>query len=203
MRKCSFPGCDRKHKAHGYCDAHRSQLRHRGSIGPLKGARVFNQSVIRDGKLCVLAKRGRAGYVEFFVDLSDKDILTGSTWAVNSEGYVESGSGVALHSLLMPRVPGKVVDHKDRNPLNNCRSNLRYATPAESSYNTGIKKTNTSGYKNVTWEKSAWLAYIGYRRRFIRIGRFQDPVEAAKAYDKVAVELHGEFAVTNAMLGLV
>jgi hypothetical protein len=60
-------------------------------------------------------------------------------------------------------------------------------------------KNNTSGYKGVSWNShaKAWAARITVRGRRVFLGSFDDPVEAAKAYNEAALEYHGEFAVLN------
>lgn len=58
---------------------------------------------------------------------------------------------------------------------------------------------NTSGYRGVTHtkEKKPWLSGIRYNNQRINLGYFADPVSAAKAYDKKAIELLGDKAKTN------
>lgn len=43
------------------------------------------------------------------------------------------------------------VDHIDRTPTNNHVSNLRWVTHSQNMRNTGMRKTNTSGHKHVSW----------------------------------------------------
>jgi hypothetical protein len=45
--------------------------------------------------------------------------------------------------------PGLQIDHIDRNPKNNCASNLRWVSRMENNQNKGITKKNTTGYKHI------------------------------------------------------
>jgi hypothetical protein len=101
-----------------------------------------------------------------------------------------------LHREIMNAPSGMFVDHINGNPLDNRRANLRLCTPRQNSINR--RYANQSGYRGV---------YIspGKRPRAIieshgiayRLGSFDSPEEAARAYDAMARELHGEFAILN------
>ena len=104
-----------------------------------------------------------------------------------------------MHRLIMNAPDDKHIDHKDGNGLNNQRSNLRICTQAENIRNQGIGKNNTSGYKGVNWctRNNKWIARVGHKYERVYLGYFTCLIKAAKAYDKVALELHGEFASLN------
>ena len=91
------------------------------------------------------------------------------------------------------------VDHINGNPLDNRKSNLRICTNAENQRNRGVNKNNTSGYKGVCWAKQnkKWKARIKHNGKLIHLGYYKDKEEAARAYDKKAKELHGEYAYLN------
>lgn len=91
------------------------------------------------------------------------------------------------------------VDHLDRDPLNNQRDNLRLASRSQNGANRNIRKNSLSGYKGVSWHKTAkkWTAKLTLNGKLIHLGYFDDPIDAAKAYDQAAREYFGEFAVTN------
>jgi len=93
---------------------------------------------------------------------------------------------------------GLDAEHKDRNILNNKKSNLRWATFLQNAANKAYK-TNTSGYKGVIWDKarSKWSSRIQINYKMIHLGRFKNLIEAAIAYDDAAILYHGEFAVLN------
>jgi len=108
---------------------------------------------------------------------------------------------VYMHKVIMGAVHGQVVDHKDRNSLDNRRGNLRFATKGQDVANRGKRSDNTTGFKGAKYNKrrGTWRAEIGGKH----IGVFPNGLAAAKAYDDAAVKRYGEFACTNRSLGLI
>jgi hypothetical protein len=114
---------------------------------------------------------------------------------------------IVLHRLVMGCVPndGVIIDHINMNTLDNRKSNLRISSKSLNSANRDKPSTNTSGYKgvrNVNQEpnrnlKAPWAARIHYNHKNIHIGYYQTAIEAAKAYDVMAVKLFGEHARLN------
>lgn len=114
---------------------------------------------------------------------------------------VEAGKpGVFLHREILGLVPGDgiIADHRNNNPLDNRRSNLRQATATQNAQNGKTPKTNTTGYKGVWLQRETrYRAGIRINKRTTHLGMFADPIDAAKAYDEAARKYHGEFALTN------
>lgn len=104
--------------------------------------------------------------------------------------------GLRLHGFL---TGWPLVDHINRDGLDNRRANLRPATTAENSRNALRLPSNTSGFKGVTWHKQArkWQAQIGVDGRRRHLGLHACLEAAAEAYDDAAREFHGEFARLN------
>ncbi len=94
---------------------------------------------------------------------------------------------------------GVLVDHINHNGLDNRKSNLRLCTGSQNIINCFLIKSNTSGYKGVSWDKKnkKWLVVIRVNGRKTHIGRYACIKEAAFAYDVEAIKYHGEFANLN------
>jgi len=92
------------------------------------------------------------------------------------------------------------VDHRDRDSLNNQRSNLRAATTAENGANRGLRRNNRSGAVGVSWEprRQKWWAVVSsHSGRVQRCFDVDDFDKAVAWRDAKAKELHGEFAYLN------
>ena len=90
------------------------------------------------------------------------------------------------------------VDHVDRNPFNNQKSNLRIADRSQNAMNVAKRSSATSKYKGVRLtKKGMWEARISAYNKTYQIGTYPTEKEAALAYNKKAEELHKEFGVLN------
>lgn len=96
------------------------------------------------------------------------------------------------------------IDHIDGDRLNNHIENLRLASSLENQYNKFRQVNGTSKYKGVWYDsvKSIWKASIRSQEKRTYIGQFETEIEAAIAYDKLALQLQGKFAKLNILTGL-
>lgn len=137
-----------------------------------------------------------------YIDEDDFELVNQFRWypLVNPNvTYANSShTKTLMHRLILGlnSEDKRLVDHKDRNGLNNQRSNLRIATRSQNGFN---YPPTEGSYKGVSWDaaREKWKAQIMIDRKQINIGRFDDPIEAAKAYDRIAKERLGEFAYLN------
>lgn len=88
------------------------------------------------------------------------------------------------------------VDHIDGDRSNNVLSNLREANNAQNNRNTGLRSTNTTGFKGVSYNKfnRNFNAKITVNYKSIHLGCFQTAEAAHEAYKQAAMRLHGDFA---------
>ncbi len=98
---------------------------------------------------------------------------------------------IKIHNVLMNPPKGMVVDHINHNSLDNRRENLRICTQAENLRNR--PKWGKNKYKGVVRESTLYKAYIQNEV----IGYYKSAEMAARAFNKEAKKLYGEFAVLN------
>ncbi len=100
-----------------------------------------------------------------------------------------------MHHGYLP----EVLDHINRDRVDNRTDNLREATASENSQNQSMYKNNKSGFKGVSWFKrdKKWVAQIKIDGKKKHLGYFDCKVEAAIAYNEAAIKHHGEFANIN------
>lgn len=144
------------------------------------------------------------------VDAEDANWLSSIMWTKHTQGYAIKSFGrytrlrLKMATEIINRydlaVAGKVIDHINRNPLDNRKRNLRLVTPSENSANRDIDHNNTSKYRGVTANRSfasPWSAQITKNFIHHHLGVFGTEIEAAYAYNKAAVKFHGECAMLN------
>lgn len=128
-----------------------------------------------------------------------------TTYPKRSIGHQGKIFTVAMASVVMGLPSAIEIDHKDGNGLNAQKYNLRIATRSQQTANQKLSCRNTSGFKGVVKYGGGpkWLAKIKKDGQWWNLGTFENPRDAASAYDAKAIELYGEFAKTNKMMGLI
>ncbi len=106
---------------------------------------------------------------------------------------------IYLQREIMQPPDHLVVDHRNCDSLDNRRANLRIATQAENMRNRRKRINTSSRYIGVSFHKKRchWTANIRYQNKKIWLGRFDNEIDAAEAYDEAAKKYHIEFARLN------
>lgn len=106
---------------------------------------------------------------------------------------------IYMHHVIALSPPGKIVDHKDGDTLNNTRSNLRVCGLSENNMNKRLQKNNTSGVRGVCWHKrfDKWQAKIKINGKVKYLGYFDNLKEAETVRQEAENELFGEFSYHN------
>lgn len=129
-------------------------------------------------------------------------------WYISKSGYpvtyesvdkkIKFKIGFQMHKMIMGRYEGYVIDHINRDKLDNRFTNLRICTQKENSYNRSRPKNAKSIYKGVRKQnKTKWMATITKDGKKHEIKDIATEKEAAKMYDLMAEELFGKFAGKN------
>lgn len=149
-----------------------------------------------------------------FVDDTDFDYINKFKWhAIKACNNFYAGScvggkrgNVRMHRLILNQYDPTIhIDHKDGNGLNNQRDNIRICTHAQNQHNRGANRNSRSKYVGVAFStrrgEKRWLASIKIDNKQKSLGIFPYTAEgeilAAKARDKAAIGLYGEFARLN------
>jgi hypothetical protein len=103
---------------------------------------------------------------------------------------------VSMHRMIVKPRKGYVVDHIDGNGLNNRRGNLRECTVQQNRAN-ARSRGGSSRFVGVYRRGKKWVAGIQYRGKYHYLGLFDNETEAARARDRKARELLGEYAYLN------
>jgi hypothetical protein len=139
---------------------------------------------------------------EILVSNEDYSLLSRHKWNVNAHGYARCSIGnvdVFMHKLIQPSKVSYVIDHINRNKLDNQRENLRAIHRSQNDFNQGKPKNNTSGYLGVMYRKDrdCYYAQISINNEYFHIGSGLEKEEAAKLRDYIAWRARGEYAVFN------
>ena len=103
------------------------------------------------------------------------------------------------HRIAFLYMTGKIpdeIDHKNNIRDDNRWKNLREATRQQNVFNSPMHKDNAVGYKGVSYRKSRghYKAIMKLNGKELYLGSFDNPEDAAKAYQEAALRYHGEFA---------
>ena len=151
--------------------------------------------------------RNRTGEIISYslVDKEDYEKIKNTKWHLYSwnlnNGYAQGHMNnklILMHKYLM-NDNEDLIDHINNNRLDNRLSNLRKSCDFLNNYNRTKTKNSSSKYFGVHYDKSRkkYMAQIIKDGKHYSIGRFENEEEAAKARDKKAIELYGDFAKLN------
>ena len=161
---------------------------------------------MKEIKLSQRNKTSKYNHYVAMVDDEDFEYITKFKWHLRKTGkhlsarrWIAQGNSISMHReiLKMAKDDNRVVDHKDHNPLNNQKDNLRICNTWQNNVNRmgGGKST----FLGVGWNNKTkmWMANIKIDGRQRHLGTFEYEDDAAKCYDRKAKELYGEFANLN------
>lgn len=195
---CIVENCHNRAYKRQYCEIHYDHFQRYGKVFQESRYNRNEVKIIDDyAEMALYNKHGEIiGHT--LIDIQDIEKAQRYKWHMMSNGYVAHKStkiSLLLHRYLTDPPKGMVVDHINRNPLDNRRSNLRICTQKQNARNLGIRSDNTSGYKGVRYHPQwGWQAYIANKGKQIHVGWYKTKEEAVKARMRRANEFYGGFA---------
>lgn len=134
-------------------------------------------------------------------DLEDRYLLSPHRWYLDKNRtmtYCKSSTGGRMHRKIASCPLDMVVDHINRNTLDNRKVNLRICSVAQNSFN---RVGNRDGYRGIHIEKRGTTWKYRAQLKTGSISYFSEPflteIEAAIAYNGLAQKHFGEFALLN------
>ncbi len=145
----------------------------------------------------VYLKLSNGGYV--IVDAHRLSDLRDYTWSRDKSGRVNGIKSVSLAQIINKTPKGFVTDHVDGDLNDYTEKNLRTATHSQNLANARKRKGCSSIYKGVSWNVhlNLWHARIMVDGKLIRLGLFDNEVDAAKRYDSAAWYFYINFSKRN------
>lgn len=148
---------------------------------------------------------------DFLFDKEDYELIKDYYWRIGTTGYAQTtnpknGKAMMFHRLVMGAYDNDKykkldIDHKDLNPLNNQKSNLRFATRSQNNMNKPLQKNNTSGCTGVQKvpRKNGykWIAEISQNGKRVSLGTFDTYEEAVNVRRMAEDKYYKDFAYRN------
>lgn len=129
---------------------------------------------------------------DFICDVCDLDLVLRETWRKSDTGYAMKGKSRSFHDELLKPPDGMVVDHINRNKLDNRRCNLRVVKQSVNIQNTGSLGRSITGFRGVTLDtrNGRYVARITANGKTIHLGTFGNIEEAVFARKQAEKELN-------------
>lgn len=118
-------------------------------------------------------------------------------WRGEKDG--EGTRHIRMHRAILMAKKGEMVDHINHRTLDNRRENLRICDSLINNHNSGMPKTNKSGFVGVCFDtnRKKWKAFLHDKNKIVNLGRFEMKEEAIEARQKANIiygfhENHGK-----------
>ncbi len=127
----------------------------------------------------VICNRNQTVKTHAIIDLSDVNIVKHYRWHTTKKHYPRTtidGKIIYLHRFLLNVYNDDIIDHINKNPLDNRRNNLRIADLSLNRINSKTNSNNTSGFRGVLYRKDSkkWEANIRINGKKIYLAETKD-----------------------------
>ena len=169
MAICSAEGCNKEVGKRKFCKRHYDQMRLYGH--------TYNRTMLDKNEIIeyedyaeiILYDRYSNEIARTIIDKDDIDKIKDIKWNYHKqEQYVRSSKFGPLHRYIMNCPNNMVIDHINRNRLDNRKENLRICTIQQNGVNRGLVSNNTSKFTGVSYDKHGnkkWVAILTYKNK--------------------------------------
>lgn len=163
-------------------------------INKLKNTNVYEKDEVSDYAL--IKHKGVEKKIRF--DKKDIETINKYKWYIGSHGYAvtydrisgkKDAKKILMHRLLMGKAGHLVVDHINRDKLDNRKSNLRFLSQARNTFNKTPQRNNKTGFSGVNLHKNGkYIVSIELDNKPVHLGYFccmEDAVKCRLAAEKL------------------
>lgn len=197
--KCKCEWCSKEAVHCGWCNQHYQQVKTYGH--PVHTRNDKHIYYIKDdGAYIPLYNEQHEVYAEIIIDVEDIERVCNYKWHSKTNDFNHvygkvDGKMTMLHRFLLGVNDSNIiVDHVNRNPLDNRKCNLRITDSKGNARNQTKPKSNTTGYKNISMRNGKYRVTITKDYKRHELGMYNTLEEAIKVRDEWLIKLHGEFA---------
>jgi hypothetical protein len=106
---------------------------------------------------------------------------------------------IHMHRQIMDTPDNMICDHVNHDGLDNRKRNCRNCTIEQNNANRRSARGASSQYIGVSWcpRRKKWVSYIKHKGKARNLGLFDLETDAARAHDRAAWEIWGEYANLN------
>lgn len=154
-----------------------------------------NEYIIHEKYAEIIVNGGKYGFFNVKIDIEDIDKCKKYNWRIRN---MKKGTPyffakdnkknvIHLHRYIMNCPKDKIIDHVNTlDHLDNRKSNLRITDNSTNAINIKNKKNNTSGYKNISYNKieNKWNVHIQKYKKILLNKNFKTLEEAILARDE-------------------
>ncbi len=192
--KCRTKG---KHYRKFFCKQHRRQMSETGNLKKITINTPNEIIIIQDYAEVILRDIHCNNVAKAIIDKEDILKIAKYKWHLDGRGYVKSEKIGSIHRYLLNATKEQMIDHRNRNKLDNRKRNLRFCSKSQNNINTKLYKNNTYGVKGICRHHKIngkkWQAKININKKVRSLGYFDTKEEAITARITAEKQHYGEF----------
>lgn len=173
-----------QYRTHGYCL--KNSIFDKNMVEKIDDK--YSYVVLMDRKYNIVGKAK--------IDNKNIDMVLENRWNLSGWGYAQSKAGLMQNIILKRSAESDIVDHINRDTLDNTEENLRLVNKSENAINSGLRPNNSTGITGVSYSKhlNGYRSYINYNGERIELGYSINKEKAIKNRLRAELLYYGDFA---------